>query len=159
MLLATIIFFLYQRVLLKKSYFTLLYLFLAYSMRNKLYRFLSESDEFIQLTVFRSHQKNVFLLKALGSNFSNTTAFDTDSFALVLDSGASSSAALYKSNFIDGTYKPLSSIIISGIASGLEVAGIGSTLYKIKDDDNNLIDLQIDRILHLKKLPSRLLSP
>ena len=57
------------------------------------------------------------------------------------------------------SYEPLKGVTTSGIASGLKTLGIGSVLYKTKDDQGNLIDLQIDRVLHLEKLSARLLSP
>ena len=38
------------------------------------------------------------------------------------------------------------------LASGLKAAGIGSVCHKIVDDNNNTLDLQIDRVLHLKDL-------
>ena len=86
-------------------------------------------------------------------------SFDTDSKLLIRDCGASLSATFCKDNFIPGTYKVLSGVTISGIASGLEAACIGSVLCKISDDNWVLLDLQIDRVLHLKQLPQHLISP
>ena len=48
---------------------------------------------------------------------------------------------------------------MSGIASGLQAAGIGSVICKFKSDQGQPVDLQIDRVLHLPTLPCRLLSP
>ena len=87
------------------------------------------------------------------------SSFNTNSKPLIRDYRVSLSVTFYKDNFILGTYKPLSCVTISGIASGLEAAGIGSVLYKISDDNGTLLDLQIDRVLHLKQLPQRLISP
>ena len=89
----------------------------------------------------------------------NRVTFDTNSFPIVIDSGASSSAAPFKTDYIARTYKVLDRVVISGIASGLEAKGIGSVIYKIKDDDGIPIDLQIDKVLHLENLPTRILSP
>ena len=87
------------------------------------------------------------------SHGKSDVCFDTDSLSLISDSGASSSATFCKEDFIPGSYKPLSGITISGIASGLEATGIGSVNYQICDDQGKVLDLQIDRVLHLKQLP------
>ena len=53
----------------------------------------------------------------------------------------------------------MTSITISGITLGLKASGIGSINLNFKDDDENPITLQIDRVLHLKQLPIMLVSP
>ena len=85
--------------------------------------------------------------------------FDANSFALICNSGALSTATSHLLDFIPNTYRKLSGVTISGIASGLKAAGIGSVLCKYKSNSGQLIDLQIDRVLHLPSLPCRLLSP
>ena len=99
------------------------------------------------------------MLNAIKNVDFNRVTFDTDSFPIVIDSGASSSATPFKTDYIAGTYKILDGVVISGIASGLEAKGIGSVIYKIKDDNGIPIDLQIDKVLHLENLPTRILSP
>ena len=81
------------------------------------------------------------------------SSFNTNSKPLIRDYRVSLSVTFYKDNFILGTYKPLSCVTISGIASGLEAAGIGLILCKILDNDGVILNLQIDRVFHLKKLP------
>ena len=56
------------------------------------------------------------------------------------------------------SYQELHRVTISGIASGLEAKDIGSIIYKFKDNDSVLVDLYINKVLHLEKFPSRLLS-
>ena len=101
---------------------------------------------------------NHALLTAISSNDSKI-AFDTDSVPAIFDSGASLTATPHRKDFIDGTYKELTGVTISGIASGLKASGIGSINLNFKDDDENPITLQIDRVLHLKQLPIMLVSP
>ena len=69
-----------------------------------------------------------------------TTPFDADSFQLIIDSSASSTATPCKSDFVQGMCQKLSGITISGIVSSLKVSDLGSVLCEIKDDDRNLID-------------------
>ena len=54
-------------------------------------------------------------------NWRNSFTFDSDSFPIVYDSGASSTSTFNKSDFVPGTFKPLSGVVVSGIASGLAV--------------------------------------
>ena len=117
-----------------------------------------DSDEFKLPTYYRSSEMNYVLLIAISSNDSKV-AFDTDSVPAIIDSGASSTATPHRNDFIDGTYKELTSVTISGIALGLKVSGIGSIYLNFKDNNENPITLQIDRVLHLKQLPIMLVSP
>ena len=98
-------------------------------------------------------------MRALSKNTSPMIRFDTDSFGLALDCVASSTATPFASDHVKGTCKKLSGITMSGIASGLPVEGIGSVMCKIIDDSENPLDLQTDNVLHLKDLPTRLVSP
>ena len=104
-------------------------------------KFFRETDEFIQPIYFRSFENNRLLLNATVTSSNAGTSFDTDSFPIIIDTGASSTSTPYKSDFIPDSYKPLKGITISGIASGLKALGVGSILCKIKDDQGNLIDL------------------
>ena len=142
----------------KKSWILLLYLAMASFLSNDMCKFLQESDEFILPSHFRSKESNYALLTAISSKDSNL-AFDTDSVSAIFDSGASSTATPNKSDFIESTYKELSGVTISGIASGLKACGIGSININFKDDDGHPITLQIDKVLHLKQLPIILVSP
>ena len=77
---------------------------------------------------------------------------------MILNSRALSCTTPFEIDFVKGSYKALSGVTISGIASGLEATGVRTMLYKFKNDDNNFIDLYVDHVLHLKKLLSRLIS-
>ena len=127
-------------------------------MQLKSHKFLSESDKLHQPKHFQSSDLNKTLLYTL-NNSKADFSFDTDSKPLIGDCEALSSATFCKDDFIPDTYRVLSGVTISGITSGLEAAGIGSVLYKILDDDGAILDLQIDRVLHLKQLPQHLISP
>ena len=143
----------------RKSWMKLMIFSLLTTFDSNLFIFLAKSDEFHQPAYFRTPESNIKLLNAVSNTSMNHISFNTDSYPLVIDSGASSSATPFKSDYIDSTYKTLEGVIISGIASGLKTASIGSVSYKIKDDNRNSIDLEINKVLHLEKLPIRLLSP
>jgi len=138
----------------------LLLLYLSSCLSDKAFWFLQESDEGKFPSQFRSPDLNGLILSAIkNSNSASHIAFDTDSFSAISDCGASSSATPFLEDYVPGTYKPLKGITISGITSGLSASGIGTVIYKIKDDNGELFDLQIDKVLHLKQLPTRLVSP
>ena len=99
------------------------------------------------------------MLNAMKNVDFNRVTFNTDSFPIVISSGASLSATSFKKDYITWTYKVLEGVVISGIASGLEAKGIDLVIYKIKDDDGTRIDLQINKVLHLENLLTRILSP
>ena len=63
------------------------------------------------------------------------TTFDVDSLALIIHSGAPSSAEPHKSDYAEGSYKKLKGSTMPGTSSGLIASGIGSVMNKIKDDD------------------------
>ena len=69
-------------------------------------------------------------------------AFDTHSYPLIADSGASSMVTPFESNFIEGTHKKLTGGTILVIALGITALGIGSMLCQIKDNKKISIDLQ-----------------
>ncbi len=87
------------------------------------------------------------------------TCFDSDAFDICVDTGASSTCTPSKDDFIPDTYVPITGATINGIASGLEVSGYGTIRWVITDDDGDPIDIEIDRVLHIPKVPTRLLSP
>ena len=68
------------------------------------------------------------------------------------------SATFYYNNFLPGIYKPFQGVTISGIVSGLKEADIDSVKYNILDNNSSIIDLQIDQVVHLKRLLQCLLS-
>ena len=61
--------------------------------------------------------------------------------------------------FHEVDHKPLKGVTIYGIASGATSSDIGFVSHKIKDDERNQIDFQIDSTIHFEKLPTRVISP
>ena len=138
MLSANFIYTMTQRKYRKRSLFTVLTVLFTSTFTSNLCKFLQLSDKFHQPFQQRSNLSNTFLLNALSMVTSNSYLFDTNSFLIVLDSGASSSATPFKSDFIKNSYKEIHGVTISG--------GV-------------LVNLHFNKVLHLEKLPTRLLSP
>ena len=84
---------------------------------SNLFVFLAELDEFHQPANFWTRESNIKLLSAISHTSINYISFDTNSHLLVIDSGALLSATPFKLDYINGTYKKLKGVIISGIAS------------------------------------------
>ena len=101
------------------------FLAIASSFSSDSCKFRQQSDEFKLASHTRPPQMNELLFNAILSKYNNNYAFDTDSIPKIIDCGASSSATTNKSDFIEGTCKPLQGITISGIASELKAPGIG----------------------------------
>ena len=118
-----------------------------------------ENDECHQLFHLRSDDQNNISSNASPFASRVTDYFYVCSFQLAVDNGESCTNTPWKNYFISSTYKPITGLTISGIASGIDSSVIGSVLCEIKDDDANVVDLQIYRALHLETLPSRLISP
>ena len=87
------------------------------------------------------------------------TRFDSDSFAICIYSGASSTCTMTISDFIPGTYKSLSGKSISGIASSLPIEGYGSVNWTFRDDNGTTFKILLKKVLHIPALTCRLLSP
>ena len=64
-----------------------------------------------------------------------------------------------KSDCVEGEHQSLQGETISGIVSGLRALVIGSITVHLTDDDVKAIDVQIDKVSHLKELPHSFLSP
>ena len=90
---------------------------------------------------------------------SRTLHLDSDSFDICLDTGASSTCTMSQAAFIPGTYHKLHGSSISGISSGLTVLGYGTIRWVLYNDSQVPIDIEIDRVLLIRDLPMRLLSP
>ena len=85
------------------------------------------------------------------------TDFDTDSFDICDDSGASSCATPDEIDFIPGTYKHLTDITINGIDEGLKVADSGSVSWIFQYDKRDNIGLIIEQVLHIPGLSIRII--
>ena len=62
------------------------------------YTFFRESDEVCQLSAYRTFENNRLLLNNYSQTSMTLTAFNTDSFAIIIDSGTYSSATPHKSD-------------------------------------------------------------
>ena len=87
------------------------------------------------------------------------TRFDSDSFDVCIDSGASSTCTMAMSDFIPGTYKSLSGKSISGITSSLPIEGYGSVNWTFRDDNGTTFKIFLKKVLYIPALTCRLLSP
>ena len=85
--------------------------------------------------------------------------FDSDSFDICVDTGTSSTCTPSKEDVISDSYTPLTGATINGIVSGLPVAGYGTIRWVFHDDLNDPIDVEIEKVLHIPGVPTRLLSP
>jgi hypothetical protein len=107
-------------------------------------------------TPIDNHHK-AMLLSLSTPGGSDTYQFDTDAERICIDTGASACISTKKESF--KSLKPMSNIKINGIASGLQVAGIGLLKWSIRDDDNNEINLYIRDALYVPQAPMGLLCP
>ena len=85
--------------------------------------------------------------------------FDTNSFNICADSGASYCATPDEIDFIPDTYKHFTGITINRIAEGLKVVGCGFVLWIFQDDKRKSIELIIERVLHIPGLPIWIIIP
>ena len=79
-------------------------------------------------------------------------SFGIYSFQLVSGSGTSFTTTPRKDDFIKCTCKQTHGLKFYSVTSGMKTSGVGSVLCKIKDDGNDLTNLQIDRVLRLEKV-------
>lgn len=126
--------------------------------------FINDTDELEIPTHARPSSINSILLERLHALSAATVhrscvTFDSDAVTICVDTGASSTATMSKSDFVPGTYKPVTGITINGIASGLAMEGYDTIRWLIDNDNGKVIEVELDRVLHILKLPTRLLSP
>jgi hypothetical protein len=80
------------------------------------------------------HKKTLLLLAAFEATYhNNITPISPDMHPLVIDTGASITVTPYLTDFIS-PLKPVQSIEIKGIASGLMVKGYGDVCYNFYND-------------------------
>ncbi len=77
--------------------------------------------------------------------------------AICVDTGASSCISNDKNDFI--LLETVQNQTITGIGSGLTIAGHGTLRWKIKDDDGNTIILHVSNALYVPQVPMCLLCP
>jgi hypothetical protein len=86
------------------------------------------------------------------------TPISPDMVPLIIDTGASITVSPYKTDFIS-PIKPVQSVEIKGIASGLQVCGYGDVSYTFYNDNNELQPLTLRDCLYIPQCMARLLCP
>ena len=76
--------------------------------------------------------------------------FDTESFKICADSGASSCATPDEIDFIPGTYKNLTDVTINTISEGLKVAGCVSVSWILKMIRRRILKLLFNKFYIFK---------
>lgn len=82
-------------------------------------------------------------------------AFDTDSFHIIVDTGASAAFTLCKQDII--SFTPMNKKV-KGLAT-LQVAGVGTVQYRVKNDQGETINLIIDNCYYVPEMDIHLICP
>lgn len=77
---------------------------------------------------------------------------------LIIDAGASITVTPYKTDFVS-TIQPVQSVEMKGIASGLQVQGIGDVSSNFYNDNNEIQTLLLRNCLYVPHCTARLLCP
>ena len=97
-------------------------------------KFLAQTDETeppIQAFTRAEELERFSLFSATLQKVNKIINFDSDSFRLLVDTGASSSATNCKEDFLPGTYTEIKGVVIKGISSGLVAKGYGTVAWCI----------------------------
>jgi hypothetical protein len=86
------------------------------------------------------------------------TSLSPDMVPLILDTGASIIVTPYKPDFVS-IIKLVQSVELKGIASGLQVQGMGDASYSFYNDTNELQTLLLWNCLYIPHCTARLLCP
>ena len=84
--------------------------------------------------------------------------YSSDSFEVIADTGASCSVSFDKRDFVDGEIKPLEGLSMTGIASSLEVKGVGTIEWVVYDDSGQAQTIRM-RGYYIPEMKARLFSP
>ena len=100
------------------------------------------TDEKHTPTVSRTPLQNKMLLQSLEAMQAprrqhKNVHFDSDSFDICVDTGASLTFTPSKEDFISDSCVPLEGATTNGIASGLPIAGYGTIRWVFHDDHYN----------------------
>jgi hypothetical protein len=85
----------------------------------------------------------------------NLVNFDSDSKEIIIDTGASATFTMSKSDFI--SYTPYKGKV-QGLGA-MRIIGKGTVRYHVLDDNGNKIQILISNAYHIPTLPIRLISP
>jgi hypothetical protein len=86
------------------------------------------------------------------------TPISPDMVPLIIDTGASITVTPYKTDFISDI-RPVQSVEIKGIASGLQVRGFGDVSYSFQNDNMETQTMILKDCLYVPQCPARLLCP
>ena len=91
----------------------------------------------------------------IGDNNPQSISFDTDTLRIIIDTGASSAFTFCKQDFI--TFTPYNEKV-NGLGT-LEIEGIGTVRYVVKDDQGKLVTIEIKDCYYVPNMNFRLISP
>ena len=100
-----------------------------------------------------------FTLLSCSKETRETKKFDTDYFDICANYVASSCATPDEIDFIPGTYKHLTGMTINIISDRLKVAGCGSVSWVLRTIRRRILNLLLNKSLHIPGLPIRLIWP
>ena len=107
----------------------------------------------------KRHQYKMFCYSGKEDTYHETNYlhFDTDSFQIGIDNHSSRCISPNPRDFI-GPIQP-SNNVLNGIAGSLKVQGIGTIIWKIRDDNGKIHEIKIKECLYIPQAKTRLFSP
>jgi hypothetical protein len=109
-------------------------------------------------TTLQNKERLLQLAAFEATYYNNMTPISPDMVPLIIDTGASITVTPYSTDFIT-PIKPVQSIEIKGIASGLQVRGFGDVSYQFYNDAGELQTLVLPNCLYVPQCTARLLCP
>lgn len=110
-------------------------------------------------SIGENNKEQLVLLAAFEATYQDSkTPLSPDMVPLILDTGASISISPYKTDFIT-PIKPVQQVKIKGIASGLNVEGIGDISYTFFNDNGEKQKLLLQGCLYVPQCSVRLICP
>jgi hypothetical protein len=125
---------------------------------NILPRIIPTDTPLTNSTVFQNKERLLQLAAFEATYYNNLTPISPDMVPLVIDTGASITVTPYSTDFIS-PIRPVQSIEIKGIASGLQVKGYGEVCYHFYNDAGELQKLTLQHCLYVPQCTTRLLCP
>jgi len=117
-----------------------------------------EYDPMESVTPFAAKEKMVQLAAFQSTFHGSITPFSSDMVPLILDTGASVSISPCRTDFIS-PIRPAQHITIKGIASGLNVAGIGNMAYTFINDAGDTQTITLKNSLYVPQSAVHLICP
>jgi hypothetical protein len=105
------------------------------------------------------NKEKLLLLAAFEAAYHlSLTPFTPDMVPIVIDTGASVTVTPYATDFTS-LIKPVQSVEVKGIASGLQVRGYGDISYQFQNDNGDTQQMILRNCLYVPKCSARLLCP